>query len=39
MSNLTDRQKEILSFIEYFIKENGFSPTVRIKAKIQVVEA
>jgi len=29
MSNLTERQKEILRFIENFINERGYSPTVR----------
>ncbi|MDR3147640.1 MAG: transcriptional repressor LexA [Treponema sp.] len=29
MKGLTDRQKEVLSFIEKFKRENNFSPTIR----------
>lgn len=29
MHGLTDRQKEILSFLKSFIKKNGFPPTLR----------
>ncbi|MFN3695543.1 MAG: transcriptional repressor LexA, partial [Ignavibacterium sp.] len=28
-NKLTDRQKEILNFIQQFIDENGFPPTLR----------
>ena len=34
MSKLTIKQKMVLEAIEYFIKENGYPPTIREIAKL-----